>query len=99
MHVTRAELWPYVRTAVEGGYHYESIGPDHMFTNFPPAVGDLLSLPDDPRVFRVIDRHWEHARIGSSRWRADGDEQRTLLKLVLEEATGMFVDEVPTDDA
>lgn len=99
MRVTRAELWPYVRTPVEGGYHYDAIGPNKMFTAFPPAVGDLFSLPDDPRMFRVIDRHWEHAMSGSPMWRADGDDQRTMLKLILEEATGLFMDEVPTDDA
>lgn len=99
MHVTRAELWPYLRTPVEGGYHYVAIGPDDMFTDFPPAVGDLLSLPDDRRVFRVIGRHWEHAHTGSVTARTDGDRQRTRLKLILEEASGLFVDEVPTDDA
>lgn len=99
MHVTRAELWPYLRTPVEGGYHYDAIGPTtSMFTDFPPAVGDLLSLPDDRRAFRVIGRHWEHAHTGSMTARTDGDRQRTRLKLILEEAKGLFIDQVETPE-
>jgi hypothetical protein len=99
VHVVRAELLPYLRTPVEGGYYYNPAGPTApMFTDFPPAVGDLLSLPDDRRVFRVLARHWEHAHTGSMTARTDGDRQRTRLTLLLEEAGGLFVDEVSQPD-
>lgn len=26
MNVARVEIWPHVRTVVEGGYHYDAVG-------------------------------------------------------------------------
>jgi hypothetical protein len=108
-----SELLVYVRWVVrtpvgdnplDVDYHYRQIslptpGVDGWRTPWPPAVGDLVSLPD-AGMYRVVDRGWMFAGYGSMNWPAatgPGPARPVvgpILTVLVEAAEGMFVREV-----
>jgi hypothetical protein len=74
---------------------------------YPPAVGDLISLwdsdlhnrglpqPEGGPVFRVIDRQWGHVSWGSAMWPYGKNEpiEGPLVDIIVEPAKGAYRDE------
>lgn len=96
----------YVRTATEGGYHYDKIsisspgGIGELPTSHPPAVGDLIWCYDEfskqSGVYEVVTRQWMHAQHGSDHW-PYGEPVAQVgpeLTIIVMPAQGAFRDEV-----
>lgn len=96
----------YLRKPLGGGYeylllHFPAYGNIGDFvTENPPLVGDLVPLRDTDGRFdgtvRVLDRQWGHNQYGSANWPITEPRpvQPDMLSIVVEEAEGIFRDEV-----
>lgn len=102
----------YVRIPVTAGtFHYEQISlassqlDTCLHTTHPPVPGDLIFLPDRRAdysgMFRVIERAWHHAGLGSAAW-SRGEAlpaEGPRLDVIVEPAAGLFRDEAPMDES
>jgi hypothetical protein len=108
------DTWPlirckfYVRSPADGGggWHYDPVhldNPDHdggLWTDQPPAVGDLIHLWDPLRkhggLHRVLARSWMHSSFGSFNWPYTERRPKVgpALDLIVEPTEGLFVAEV-----
>lgn len=96
----------YLKTKVKGGYLYTLVkfsnhhGKDNMVTRSVPIIGDrvILCHPGTGLVssFRVVDREHQHITYGSRSWPIGDPEPKMpgLVRFVVEEAEGLFADEV-----
>lgn len=117
---TDSSRWPQVRFAVRfpagsGTWRYEHIsvanpgGQDVIALEYPPAIGDLISVWDSDRarrqlpqpeggpMYRVLDRWWTHSSWGSADWPYGEQMPRSgpLLEIILEPAEGLYRNEAP----
>lgn len=103
-------IWPTLRTEVEGGYTYDRLhlraaggGSGDLRTPHVPAIGDLIHLTDEehgPGTYRVVDRAWGHSAYGSADWpyAQERPSSGPIVDLIVETATGPFVNEVVLPD-
>ena len=102
--------------AGEDRWRYQTVlissyeGGVHVAMQYPPAVGDLITLWDSDRhrralppleggpAFRVVDRMWAHAGYGSVTWPYGQREssEGPLMDIIVEPAGGgAYRDETP----
>lgn len=97
-----ARVAVHIRTATAQGYTYESVHfhpHGRLETPHPPALGDLIHLPDQKTSHRVINRAWSYPQFGSAAWPYGPEAtEGPLLDLIVEAAIGPFTDEAPSEE-
>lgn len=87
----------YLRSAAPGGYTYTSLGDGldagRLPVPQPPATGDLVGLGGG--VYRVVGRCWNYPSRGSADWPPGRGIERVSVTVLVEQADGLFTDEVP----